>query len=295
MQAYICYYGTVPPGTAARARRRCVSRPPSSLSDERSRRHPKSTVPCNTLVDVPYLNHTRCFSVTTKEAIDGRSSSTPALWLLITHGTRIRADMQAPWLPVLLALQASTTPVSAQGPPGTTTTQFAAMKGEVDLITARRSLAGVTCGDGDRIKIQSNAALLAFAARGCTVYNGTLYLRGAADITSLEALSGLTTILNGQLYIRGLASLTSLHGLRNLRGGLADSLIIRANVMLTNLEGLEGISAIGSSGKCDEGLCMYTLALNISTSALTLTLTFTLTLTLILTLTLTRTPSHSHS
>ena len=270
-----------------------MSRPPSSLTDERSRRHPKSTVPCNTGVDIPYLNHTRYF-VTTK-GTNRRSIIINTGPLLITHGTRIRADMQAPWLPVLLALQASTTPVSAQGPPGTTTTQFAAMKGEVDLITARRSLAGVTCGDGDRIKIQSNAALLAFAARGCTVYNGTLYLRGAADITSLEALSGLTTILNGQLYIRGLASLTSLHGLRNLRGGLADSLIIRANVMLTNLEGLEGISAIGSSGKCDEGLCMYTLALNISTSALTLTLTFTLTLTLILTLTLTRTPSHSHS
>ena len=154
------------------------------------------------------------------------------------------------------------------------------MEGEGDLVTARRSLAGVTCGDGDRIKIQSNAALLAFAARGCTVYNGTLYLRGAADITSLEALSGLTTILNGQLYIRGLASLTSLRGLRNLRGELADSLIIRANVMLTNLEGLEGISAIGTSGKCDEGLCMCVLALAISAlSTHTLTLTFALTLT----------------
>ena len=175
--------------------------------------------------------------------------------------TLVRSTRACPpyWLLALLAVQAATTPVSAQAPPRTTTTQFAAsetMEGEGDLVTARRSLTGVTCGDGDRIKIQSNAALLAFAARGCTVYNGTLYLRGAADITSLEALSGLTTILNGQLYIRGLASLTSLRGLRNLRGELADSLIIRANVMLTNLEGLEGISAIGTSGKCDEGLCM---------------------------------------
>ena len=115
----------------------------------------------------------------------------------------------------------------------------------------------VTCGDGDRIKITTNAALLAFAERGCTVYNGSFHLEGAADITSLEALSGLTTILNGQLSIRDLGSLTSLRGLRNLRGGLSDFLKIRGNVMLTNLEGLEGLSAVGTSGKCDEGLCIY--------------------------------------
>ena len=107
------------------------------------------------------------------------------------------------------------------------------------------------------MKIRSDAELQAFAQRGCKVWNGTWYVRGANDITSFEAVAGLTSIVNGQLYIRDLPALTSLRGLRNLEGPISDRLIIRNNVLLTNLSGLEGITGIGSSGKCDEGLCMY--------------------------------------
>ena len=125
------------------------------------------------------------------------------------------------------------------------------------LLTLAMTGDGMTCSDdGGKIKIESNTDLTAFAQRGCTIYNGTWYVRGAVDITSLEAASGLTSIINGQLYIRDLPSLTSLYGLRNLRGGLSDSLIVRNNGLLTSFEGLEGISAIGTSGRCDEGLCM---------------------------------------
>lgn len=77
----------------------------------------------------------------------------------------------------------------------------------------------------------------------CTEIEGNVTIRGSADITNLNGLSGLTSI-GGELRIERCSVLTNLTGLNNLTS-IGGYLHIYNNDALTNLTGLDNLTSIG--------------------------------------------------
>ena len=125
-------------------------------------------------------------------------------------------------------------------------------------------IADIVCGD-TRYDLLTQTDVENLAA--CNQITGSLWIGPASDdITSLEALAGITSI-GGSLFIEENAFLTDLNGLQNINSiggdlkiannavlnnidglasltGTLDDLVIQHNDALTNLDGLAGLTSI---------------------------------------------------
>jgi hypothetical protein len=103
----------------------------------------------------------------------------------------------------------------------------------------------VVCEE-ESTELTTVAAVSQFAARGCEVLSGSLWIHGSAlrNVDGLE--SGSLRVVGGDLTLGDSTALEHVRGLRNLER-IGGSLVIQSNEELTTLEGLEGLERVGSN------------------------------------------------